>query len=86
MKTTLELPDDLFRLAKSRAAEQGRSLKDFFTEALRDKIARDDACSGEEPAWKNLFGQFGKTEGDRKENQRIQRRIDQEFGEIDPME
>lgn len=86
MKTTLELPDDLFRIAKSRAAAQGRSLKDFFTEALQDKIAQEDARAGEEPAWMNLFGQFGKTEEDRAENQQIQHRIDQEFGKIDPME
>lgn len=29
MKTTLELPDDLFRQAKATAALRGESLKDF---------------------------------------------------------
>lgn len=39
MKTTLELPDQLFRKAKATAAERGQSLKEFVTEALQDKKA-----------------------------------------------
>jgi hypothetical protein len=35
IKTTVELPDSLFRRAKAAAAEEGRSLKDFFTDAVR---------------------------------------------------
>ncbi len=35
MKTTIELPDDLYRKAKSMAALQGRKLKDLFEEGLR---------------------------------------------------
>ena len=38
MKTTLELPDQLFRTAKATAAERGRTLKEFMTEAVRDKL------------------------------------------------
>lgn len=35
MKTTLDLPDDLMREAKIRAAIQGRKLKDVMAEAIR---------------------------------------------------
>jgi len=35
VKTTLEIPDDLFREAKAKAALEGYKLKDFVTEALR---------------------------------------------------
>jgi hypothetical protein len=35
MKTTLELPDQLFHAAKTRAAEQKRKLKDLVSEGLR---------------------------------------------------
>lgn len=35
MKTTLELPDDLMREVKIRAATQGRKLKDVVTDAIR---------------------------------------------------
>jgi hypothetical protein len=34
MKTTLELPDQLFRKAKSTAAERGQTLKEFVTEGI----------------------------------------------------
>ena len=35
MRTTVELPDDLFRKAKARAALQGRALKDLVAEGLK---------------------------------------------------
>jgi hypothetical protein len=35
MKTTVEVPDDLYRRAKSEAALRGRRLKDLIEEGLR---------------------------------------------------
>ena len=35
MKTTVELPDELFRQAKAAAALRGRKLKDLVEEGLR---------------------------------------------------
>jgi hypothetical protein len=35
MKTTIELPDDLYRRAKAQAALSGRRLKDLIEEGLR---------------------------------------------------
>jgi predicted component of type VI protein secretion system len=35
MKTTVEVPDDLYRRAKSEAALSGRKLKDLVEEGLR---------------------------------------------------
>lgn len=35
MKTTVELPDELFRRAKAAAALRGRKLKDMIEEGLR---------------------------------------------------
>jgi hypothetical protein len=88
MKTTLELPDDLFRAAKVAAAADGVSLKDLMTEALREKLTK--AASRRQrtntPPWMKFFGAFGKSSQSRKETKRIQRRIDQEFGQIDPLE
>lgn len=34
MRTTIELPDPLFRSARAAARERGVTLKEFFTEAL----------------------------------------------------
>ena len=45
MKTTIELPDDLFREAKATAARRGTALKQFVTEALAEKLAREGIIS-----------------------------------------
>ena len=39
MKTTIELPDDLYRRAKSEAALRGQKLKDLVEEGLRLALA-----------------------------------------------
>jgi hypothetical protein len=39
MRTTIELPDDLLARAKSNAALSGVSLKEFFIEAVEQKLA-----------------------------------------------
>jgi hypothetical protein len=38
MRTTIDIPDELYREAKARAALDGVKLKDLFTEALREKL------------------------------------------------
>ena len=40
MKTTIELPDDLFVAAKKRAADERRPLRELVEEALRARLAR----------------------------------------------
>lgn len=39
MKTTMDLPDDLMREMKIRAATQGKKLKDVVTEVVRNGLA-----------------------------------------------
>lgn len=39
MKTTLEMPDELFRRAKTTAAQRGQSLKQLVTVALERELA-----------------------------------------------
>ena len=79
MKTTLEIPDGIFRRAKSIAAEQGISLREFVTEAVKDKLAANSKA-GEKPWVKHM----GKLKHLRKETERINRLIDEEFERIDP--
>ena len=43
MKTTIELPDELFRRLKMRAAEEGRTMKDILTELVRGSLASTSA-------------------------------------------
>jgi plasmid stability protein len=79
MKTTVELPDTLYRRVKSRAAMNGQSVKAFLLEALRDKLVRDRSSANGESGWKAVFG--AARADDVAEVQRI---IDAEFSRVDP--
>jgi hypothetical protein len=78
MKTTIEIPGTTLRRAKNIATSRGISLKQFFTEALEDKL-KTAAAPASEPSWLKLAGVFGKTAVERAETRRIQQRIDSEF-------
>ncbi|MGH2607679.1 MAG: antitoxin [Tepidiformaceae bacterium] len=45
MKTTLDLPDDLMRSIKVRAAREDRRLKDLVAELLRRGLEREEPRS-----------------------------------------
>ncbi len=82
MKTTLEIPDVLFRSAKSKAAERGLSLKEFVSEALREKLASKRRTGhSDDPEWMRGFGKLRRL---RRETERIQRRIHEEFEVVGP--
>ena len=79
MKTTLEIPDAIFRRAKSVAAERGIPLREFVTEAVREKLAAG-ARNAEKPWMKH----FGKLKHLHKETVRINRLIEEDSERIDP--
>ena len=82
MKTTLELPDPLFRKAKATAAGRGQSLKEFVTEALQDKLARpEERTAPDEPDWMQGFGKLKRLH---KETVRVQSVVDEEFEIVEP--
>lgn len=47
MRTTIDLPDELFRRAKSEAALRGRKFKDLVEEGLRAVIDKPNASDDE---------------------------------------
>ena len=47
MRTTLDLPDSLFRSLKARAAVDGKSLKDLFVEFAQQGLARREPAMQE---------------------------------------
>lgn len=61
MKTTLEIPDDLFRQTKATAAMRGESLKDFITGAIQAHLERQSRGS-ERRGWQSVFGQARREE------------------------
>ena len=77
MKTTLEIPDFLFRRAKSIAAQRGIPLRQFVTEAVQDKLR---VSSQEKPWMKHV----GKLKDLGRENRQVEKRIEEAFEQIDP--
>jgi hypothetical protein len=49
MRTTVDIPDELFRRAKSEAALRGRKLKDLVEEGLRLVLEKPPATADEQP-------------------------------------
>ena len=81
MKTTLEIPDPIFRRAKALAAEQGIPLRQFVTEAVEEKV-RTKLTGGKKP-WVKLAGKLRHL---RKETVRVNQLIEREFERIEPEE
>lgn len=79
MKTTLEIPDALFRRAKAAAAGRGIPLREFVTQAVRDKLA--DGGNAAEKPW---VKQMGKLKHLSEESARINRLIEEDSERIDP--
>lgn len=78
MKTTLEIPDAIFRRAKSVAAERGIPLREFVTQAVEDKLAGEREAAGR--PWMTAFGKLRRL---RKETARINRLIEEEFEQVE---
>lgn len=81
VKTTLELPDALFRKAKATAARHGQTLKQLVQEALTEKLARTDCAKSTQKPWMALAGGLKHLHA---ENMRIDRLIETEFEQIEP--
>jgi hypothetical protein len=80
IKTTLEIPDDLYRQIKALAALRGRTIKDLVTQLLRKRLEEERAASGDR-GWRSVFGKAS-----RADVRRVQRIIDDELSRIDAEE
>jgi len=78
VKTTLEIPDFLFRRAKSVAAERGISLRQFVTEAVQEKLR----ITPEEKPWTKHLGKLKHLRND-KDRKQIEERVAEAFEQID---
>ena len=81
MKTTIEIPDAIFRRAKAKAAEQKIPLRQFVSEAVAEKL-EPKSQTGVKPVLK-LAGGLRHL---RKETARIGKLIEEEFERIKPEE
>ena len=85
MKTTIELPDVMFRQAKALAAARGVTLRRFFTEALEEQLRRrprGDRADDRGPPWMDGFGALSDLSD---ENRRVLASIEEEFERL-PLE
>lgn len=78
MKTTLELPDTLFKRAKALATQRGQTMTAFVRSALESKISSDE-LSAEEKPWMQFAGACTDTA----ESRKIMETIDASCGKIE---
>ena len=71
MRMTIDIPDAIFRRAKSKAVELGISLGQFVTEAVAARL--HDKSAGDPRPW---MKHFGKLKSLRKETRRINKIIE----------
>jgi thiamine biosynthesis lipoprotein ApbE len=76
MKTTLEIPDFLFRRAKSVAAQRGIPLRQLVTEAVQEKLQN----SSQERPWMKHIGKLKHLRNERKQ---VEKRVEEAFEQID---
>ena len=79
MKTTIEIPDRLFREVKATAACHGQSLRQFLTDALVEKLRHVEAQSRR--PWMRHYGALRDYSD---ELDRIERVVEDEFENVDP--
>jgi len=76
MKTTLEIPDFLFRRAKSAAAERGIPLRQLVTEAVQEKLR----IKSQEKPWMKHMGKLRHIHTERRQ---VEKRVQEAFEQID---
>ncbi|MEX0323180.1 MAG: hypothetical protein AB3N63_13540 [Puniceicoccaceae bacterium] len=79
MKTTMEIPDSLFRRAKARAAARGQSMASFINGAIEARLRDEDQRSSDKP-WMAFAGMM---ESERGLLERLDRRIEESCGVVD---
>ncbi len=81
VKTTLEIPEPLFRQLKISAAKQGKTIRAVVNEALTEKFNRSQQGVEDLPAWKAAFGGLRRF---REETAKINQDLAAEFSQVNP--
>jgi hypothetical protein len=83
VKTTLEIPEPLFRQLKISAAKQGKTIRAVVNEALTEKLNRSQHGVEDLPAWRAAFGGLRRL---REETAKINQDVAAEFSRVNPKE
>jgi hypothetical protein len=81
MKTTMELPEALFRETKAFAARKGVSMRQVVIEALASKLKAEKGTPKAKP-WLAAFGGLKSDDAVVRELQRLNRQVDAEFEQV----
>ena len=81
MKTTIEIPDELFKKAKATAALHGESLRTLVCDALEARMASLAQTQTDRPGWRGVFGL-----ADPKSVARLDALIAGDLEDVDPSE
>jgi hypothetical protein len=81
VKTTLEIPEPLFRKLKISAAKQGKTIRAVVNEALTEKLNRSQHGVEDLPAWRVAFGGLRRL---RDETAKISQDLATEFSRANP--
>jgi hypothetical protein len=81
MKTTLDVPDSLYRQIKARAALKGQTIRSFFLDAIQDKLRVEREGSDKTTGWRSVFGKANKDD-----ISQLQQLLDDDFSAIDTEE
>ena len=81
VRTTVDIPDDLFRRAKAAAALSGESLKETVIAALRAHLERQGTPAPQRPGWRAVFGLARREEVDS-----VDAVVADELEQVDPEE
>jgi hypothetical protein len=79
MKTTVEIPDDLYRRAKSTAAESGQTFRSLLVDALRARLYGQGNTA-------LLDDVFGALSAEKEAVYEVQRSVDRDLEQVDPDE
>jgi hypothetical protein len=79
VKTTLNLPEPLWRRAKTTAAREGQTLGEFITAATQEKLASQRHPRATNGGWRSVFGKIS-----RRQAMCVDAIIHAEFSKIDP--
>ena len=80
MKTTLEIPDTMFRELKARSALAGQTMRTFVVAAIEERLhGAGKPASVREKGWRAVFGKAPKAAA-----ADIQAVVDREFSRVNP--
>ncbi len=78
MKTTLDVPDGLYRQIKARAALKGQTIRAFFLDAIQAKLRAERDGGNKTTGWRCVFGKATKDDV-----AQLQQVLDDEFSKFD---